>query len=178
MRQHLILSVMMALFITASNSTAKEDCPSARQLIESDIPTGFFAMTAWELYDTKGRGEDYSNTILLFSEEEFDGETIHVKGYFWWWRNGNKIGCSKFEGNYNIATRKLTLRRLGVSSQKLASKIVYHATLSADKKTIIGTWNGEHLHTTDSWDGKYSCFVEWKAMKIGLTRSYDKTPSH
>ena len=151
-------------------------CPSAKDILVSDTPSGQFAKTMWQIPDAKHHQVDVSNSMLLFSEEKVGAEKISLEGYFWWRRDNVIIGCAQLKGHHDITTRKLSLKTAKISSDSIPSKARFSATLSDNGMTFLKFSIQGKISTSPTtgfpvpasapvWTGRPLKFIRCKKMK-------------
>ena len=81
-----IVRQALAIFFVITISIANADTfarsvlsPAAKDIPETDVSDGQFANTVWESVNAKHKLEDFSESILLFSEESIGSDKIFVK---------------------------------------------------------------------------------------------------
>lgn len=108
----------------------------------------------WTLLEsTDAEGNDWSNSVLKFTEQRVTEDGLELKGFFEW-RNGTTLlGKEYVTGNYVASTRNLYFEGQSVEQVNQDKSLAvgsFSARLAEDNRHLIdGTWGSAAGHDAD-----------------------------
>ena len=146
--------LVLGLFYCGLLQAKSAVCPAARDLLTADIPAGLFAPSMWKLIDARTQVTDLSDSILVFGSEKTSTSGLQLEAYFWWRRDGVVIACSKLDGDYDAATKQISLRTGKRSAKVIPPLSWFKARLSDDGRQLEDfkiIWSQSGANNISNW---------------------------
>ena len=133
-----VLCTLVSLFLITLPGSAKEICPTGKEIMTSSLPYGHFAKSIWKMNRAKFNMRALHSSIFIFSKEKINKDNMELEGYIWWKRGGKLADCSRFEGQYLIAENRFELVLVEGAAKDIPIGTHLTASLGKDGLSMAG----------------------------------------